>query len=163
MRPFETKRAHFYTLLDRSMYTCEADRPDTLNARSSDAHPRAPIERAGPPFVQQAPNVSTKRSQQSVPLTPGLNREENSNGSIADIFPNIFRTNCHAQFVPCFPRGSGSPLAWPKTALIDMMAWYADHLAFIEPNGIQEVSGSIPLISTKEHHDESCGVLFVSF
>ena len=29
-------------------------------------------------------------------------------------------------------------------------------------NGIQEVSGSIPLISTKEHHNESCGVFFVS-
>ena len=28
-------------------------------------------------------------------------------------------------------------------------------------NGIQEVSGSIPLISTKEHHNESCGVFFV--
>ena len=75
-------------------------------------------------------------------------REENSNGSIANVFPNIFRTNCPTQFVPCFPHESGPPLAWPKTALIDMMAWYADHLAFIEPNGIQEVSGSIPLIST---------------
>ena len=30
-------------------------------------------------------------------------------------------------------------------------------------NGIQEVSGSIPLISTKEHHNKSCGVLFALF